>query len=60
VNIVDIWILLVARGTEHPDLVTHITHPGDRKSLEERRCSAPTEPSYGVPQAGGEPLAWAP
>ena len=36
-NIVDIWILLVVKGTEHLDLVTHITHPGGRISVEERR-----------------------
>jgi hypothetical protein len=37
VNIVDIWILLV--GSAEPlDLVSHITHPDARKTVEERRC----------------------
>jgi hypothetical protein len=39
VNIVDISSLLVGRA-EHPDLVTHITHPDARKSVEERRKRA--------------------
>jgi hypothetical protein len=36
VNIVDIWILLVG-SAEHLDLVSHITHPDGRKTVEERR-----------------------
>ena len=40
-NIVDIWILLRVKGTEHLDLVTHITHPTRRISAEERRTTPP-------------------
>src|SRR6476646_5715465 len=43
-NIVDIWILLAVKGTEHPDLVTHITHPTGRISAEERRTPVATGP----------------
>ena len=47
-NIVDIWILLRVKGTEHLDLVTHITHPGGRNPAEERRPTAPATRLWGA------------